>query len=106
MIRVGYFVDTFNLGGAESVVIQLAKQLLNEPMYEPIVIHFGSDVIAARCKQLDIPDIVAPGHKLYKKTITLPLFAFIFRRFLSQLKIKGKKRASKINRKTPTEGKA
>lgn len=87
MIKVGFFVDTFNLGGAETVVLQLAEQLLKEEGYEPLVIHFGSNIIAKKCKELGIQQHLAPGYKYYKKTVTLPLFSFMFYKFIRNTKI-------------------
>ncbi len=82
MKRIGVFIDTFNIGGAETVAINLCRELLKEPDYQPICIHFDADAIAERCNQYGIPQLSAPARQYYKKTTTLPLFAWQFHRFL------------------------
>lgn len=84
MIRVGIFIDTFNIGGAETVAINLAKQLSTESGYQPVIIHFDAAAISERCLQLNIQQLMAPARKYYKKTYTLLFFAWAFRRFLKE----------------------
>lgn len=90
--RVAHFIDTFNHGGAESMVIELCRQLKehaqrdhNEP--RPVVIHFGNDYIDRECREHRIDTLIAPWHGLYKSIYTLPLFALRFARFLKKEKI-------------------
>ena len=87
MIRVGLFIDTYNIGGAETVVLNLGKQLLKESGYEPVVMHFNSDVIKEKCQQFNIPEVSIPAIKYYKKIHTVPVFSIILKKFIQQCKI-------------------
>ena len=87
MIRVGFFIDTYNIGGAETVVLNLSKQLLKEPDFEPLVMHFDSDVIREKCKLFGIPEVSIPGRKYYSKIHTVPIFSLKFKKFIQQCKI-------------------
>ena len=72
-MRVGLVIDTFNLGGAESMVFETAR-LLKESGQSPVLFHFGSEYVSQCAINLGIEHYVIPNHKLYKKGILLPLF--------------------------------
>lgn len=85
-MRVAQFIDTASEGGAETIVLDLCRQL-RERGIEPVLLHFGSEYLQGHAKQLGIEQHVAPGWTQYKSFKTLPLFALQFRRFLRQLNI-------------------
>ena len=85
-MRVGLLIDTFNIGGAESMVFETAK-LLQANGVEPVLLHFNSPYADAFAKQNGIEQHVIPNRKLYKKTIYLPLFAIRTRKFIRSLQL-------------------
>ncbi len=84
MIRVAYFIDTFAIGGAETVMLNLAARLADEPGFEPIVVHGGAEAIVRRCRAHGLRHLDLPAWRFYKKTLTLPLFSVAFARFLKR----------------------
>ncbi|KZZ71146.1 hypothetical protein A3765_23150 [Oleiphilus sp. HI0130] len=85
-MRIGLFIDTDNLGGAETMLLDLAS-LLAENNQTPVIIHFGNPYIDSFCKKKDIEQKVLGQHRLYKKTLYLPLFALAIRTELKQLQL-------------------
>ena len=85
-MRIGLFIDTFNLGGAEVMVFELAN-LLHSAGHTPILLHFGSDYVINHAKQHGMEQYQIPFRHHYKKTVQLPLFALKVRPFLKSLKL-------------------
>lgn len=82
-MRVAQFIDTESAGGAETVVLDLCRQLQGQGL-EPVLLHFGSDYLAARADQEGLEQLVVPGWRQYKSFKTLPSFILQLRRFLRQ----------------------
>ncbi|RFA25150.1 hypothetical protein CAI21_19850 [Alkalilimnicola ehrlichii] len=80
-MRIAQFIDTMNQGGAEHVVLDLAQALGIEG-HEVVVLHFGSPYLKQQCRLLGLTERVVPGHRFYKKTATLPQFAWLFQQYL------------------------
>lgn len=80
-MRVAQFIDTFSRGGAETVAVELSRALAAAG-HEPLLLHFGSEHLAASCRRHDIPQRIVPAYRLYKSTRTLPGFAREFARLL------------------------
>lgn len=85
-MRIGLAIDTFNIGGAETMVIEIAK-LLRKSGHEVILLHFGNEYISRFADEYDFEEVTVPNHGLYKKIYYLPLFAFRTARFLEQLNL-------------------
>ena len=85
-MRIGLFIDTFNLGGAEIMVFELAL-LLKKQGYHPVLLHFGSEYIDAFCSENKLEHYCLPNRKEYKKTLLLPFFAVKTRSFIKKLKL-------------------
>lgn len=80
-MRVAQFIDTEAEGGAETVVLELCRQLQAQAI-EPVLLHFGSPYLSGQAAKSGIEQHVVPGHRWYKSTRTLPLFALQFCRLL------------------------
>ena len=85
-MRVGLFIDTHNLGGAEVVMLELAE-LLKLKSHEPVVMHFGNLYITQKCQALGIENIILTNELLYKKSMTLPVFCWNLSRQIRSLKL-------------------
>ncbi len=85
-MRVGQFIDTDTHGGAETIVLDLCHAL-RERSHVPIVLHFGSEYLRARCRELGFEEQTVPRLDLYKSIVTLPRFAVSFRGFLRRQRI-------------------
>ncbi len=79
--RIAQFIDTFNIGGAEVLVLELSEAL-KSANYQPVICHFGSRELENRAAELGIDTLVVPNHKSYKSTLTLPFFGISFSKFL------------------------
>ncbi len=85
-MKIGLFIDTLNVGGAETTVCELAARL-KEAGHRPVVLHFGNAYVARYCSRGEIMQELVPYRRLYKKALFLPLFALRFSRFLTNLDI-------------------
>ena len=85
-MRIGLLIDSLDIGGAESIVLDTAL-LLKKESHEPIVLHFGNEYLQDFCIKNNIKNQVIPNHKLYKKTIYLPLFIIRSINYIVQLKL-------------------
>ena len=74
MKRIGHFIDTEVIGGAEIIVLEICKRL---PAYgfEPVIFHFKNELLRDRCNQYGIKQKTAFGYRRYKYvwTVSLPL---------------------------------
>lgn len=82
-MRVAQFIDTNTPGGAETIVLELCRQLAAKGL-EPVLLHFGSDYLSERIEQYGIEQHRVPGWKYYKSFKTLPQFIRRFQRFLRE----------------------
>jgi len=85
-VKIAQFIDTFNLGGAETMLIRLSLEL-NKAGHQVIVFHFGNDFIEEVCKKNNIEQVIIPFKDLYQSILTVHLFSFRFAKFLKQHKI-------------------
>jgi glycosyltransferase involved in cell wall biosynthesis len=85
-MRVGQFIDTESAGGAETIALDLCRQLQARAL-EPVLLHFGSSYLEERARHYGIEQQIVPGWRQYKSFTTLPQFALQFRRFLQQQNI-------------------
>ncbi len=86
--RIGHFIETGIAGGAEQVMIDLAKYTTEtHPDFSPVILHFNHPWIREHCERHGIEDQVIPYQRNFKSTLRLPLFALEFSRWLKQQKI-------------------
>jgi glycosyltransferase involved in cell wall biosynthesis len=85
-MRVAQFIDTATEGGAETVVVDLCRQLQSRG-FEPVLLHFGSPYLTERARQFGIEQHVVPGWEHYKSVKSLPRFGLELSRFLRKLHI-------------------
>lgn len=85
-MRIGLFIDTFNLGGAETMLLDIAG-LLETNGHTPILLHFGNPYLDEYARKHGLEQHIVPNHKAYKKTLTLPLFAIKTVSFLKKLNL-------------------
>jgi L-malate glycosyltransferase len=80
-MRIAQFIDTAGEGGAERVLIDLCRHLRSRG-HEVVALHFGSEHLRRECRRYGLDEREVPGWTYYKKTATLPRFAWGFRAFL------------------------
>lgn len=80
-MRIGQFIDTYSLGGAEMVVAELSLAL-TAAGHEPVILHVGNEHLDRHCRRFGLQQRIIPALRAYKSTKTLPLFALQFARFL------------------------
>jgi len=81
MPKVAHFIDSHDPGGAESIVVEICRNI-GKYGYTPAVYHFGNPWLEEKCREYTIPAILVPDYKLYTSSITIPLFTISFIRFL------------------------
>jgi glycosyltransferase involved in cell wall biosynthesis len=86
MIRVAHFIDSPDPGGAETVVIDLTRQLRAAGI-DASILHFGNEWIMQNCDRLNLPHQIAPAYKQYKSGKSLPIFGWRFGRLLRGMKV-------------------
>ena len=86
--RIGHFIETGIAGGAEQVMIDLARYIAETPSgYSPVLLHFDHPWIREQCERFGIEQHVVPFRRNFKSTLRLPLFALEFSRWLKQQRI-------------------
>jgi L-malate glycosyltransferase len=72
-----HFVETGVPGGAERVILDLCRAQAAAGL-RPLVAHFDHPYFLERCAALGIDSFALPKRALFKRSITLPLFAVEF----------------------------
>jgi len=85
-MRIGQFIDTPAVGGAETLVLELCGAL-RERGHEPVLLHFGNRHLERQCAARGIEAWEVPHHRLYKSARRLPLFIWYFSRYLRALRL-------------------
>nr|WP_272876939.1 glycosyltransferase [Marinobacter nauticus] len=86
--RIGHFIETGIAGGAEQVMIDLARFTTETRTdFSPVILHFDHPWIREHCEQHGIENQVIPFQRNFKSTLRLPLFALEFSRWLRQQRI-------------------
>lgn len=80
-MRIGFFIDTENLGGAESILISTLAYLRNAG-HEVVVYSFGNPTIESACLAHGSEMRMAPLRHRYKSASGLPSFAWAFSKAL------------------------
>ncbi|PPI84721.1 hypothetical protein KEHDKFFH_08440 [Marinobacter maroccanus] len=81
--RIGHFIETESFGGAEQVLIDLARfTKANSKTFSPIVLHFGNPWIVQQCEQHGIEQLTIPYRHNFKSALRLPAFIIQFSRWL------------------------
>lgn len=86
MLKIAYFIDSFDPGGAETLVIEICGHV-RKYGYDPEIWHFGNQWLIEKGKDYDIPMFIVPGYRFYKSIYTLPLFTYDLVRFIKKRKI-------------------
>lgn len=86
MNRVGHFIDTEVVGGAEVVLVDLCRGLRDE-QFEPVIFHFHHPQLPALARHLDIRCIALPRYDDYKRPVRLYRFASAFADILEKERI-------------------
>lgn len=85
---IAHFIETDVAGGAEQVLIDLARYANSMPHnFQSVVLHFDHPWISEQCKLYGIEQLVIPFRKNFKSTIRLPLFAWEFGNWLKKKQI-------------------
>ncbi len=88
MKRIGFFIDTQKMGGAEFILLSLCKFLVKENKeMEPVFLHFDNFELEDLLKKEKIKTYIVPNKNLYKSIKTLPFFCYKFRKFVKSLNI-------------------
>ena len=86
MPKVAHFIDSHDPGGAETLVIEICRKI-EARGYMPEVYHFGNPWLEDKCREYNIPTLMAPGHRWYKSARTLLVFTPVFARFLKAQRV-------------------
>lgn len=82
-MKIGQFIDTDNIGGAETMLARLSISLSKQG-HEVVVFHFGNEYLEEICKKHNIKNVIIPFHKLYKSIVTVVFFSLKFAQLLKQ----------------------
>lgn len=85
-MRIAQFIDTNNIGGAETMLLRLSLGLKKRGE-EVIVFHFGNHYLEQECAEAEIETVLIPFHKNYKSIFTVPIFSIKFARLLKNHQI-------------------
>jgi glycosyltransferase involved in cell wall biosynthesis len=85
-MRIAQFIDTNNIGGAETMLLRLSLGLKKRGE-EVIVFHFGNHYLEQECAEAKIKTVLIPFHKDYKSIFTVPIFSIKFARLLKNHQI-------------------
>jgi len=85
-LRIAHFIETNIPGGAEQVLIDLARYTQDNTAFRPVVLHFKHPFFSEHCEKYGIEQLIIPENiQVYFKSIkTLALFAWHMGRFLKQ----------------------
>ena len=83
--KVVHFIDSDDPGGAETLVIEICRNLASRMDVE--IYHFGNKWIEKACDELNISHKIAPGLFFYKRIATIPLFSLVFSLFLKKNRV-------------------
>lgn len=86
MTKIGYFIDSSDPGGAETLLIEIASRV-KEHRYDVEVFHFGNDWLERKCAERKITSTIVPGEMLYKSKYTLLAFCFFLGIYIRYKKI-------------------
>jgi len=87
-IRIAHFIETDIPGGAEQVLLDLCQYINKQSSnIECVLITFEHPWFKKQCNARNIKYIEAPFRDDFKRTITLPIFAWKFGRWLKKQNI-------------------
>jgi len=82
-MRIAQFINTSNVGGAETMLARLSCQLSAEG-HELIIFHFGNAYLEKICHDNNIENKIVPFAKLFHSIFTAQLFSLKFGRLLRE----------------------
>ena len=80
-IKIAFFIDSLDPGGAETLVRDMANTLQHTGD-DVIIYHFGNPWLEAQCNRLGIRQYCLHHRRWFKKTLLLPFFSLYFSRVL------------------------
>ena len=86
MKKIVHFIDSDDPGGAETLIIDLARALKKHG-YRSEVMFFGNSWLEEYCGKYGIPFHIVPYESLYRSKYTLPLFVLLFPWYLKKYRI-------------------
>lgn len=86
-MKVAQFIDTMDVGGAETMMFRLSEQLVKSGV-DVTVFHFGNQFLAQMCEQAGIKHQQVVGRSQYCSIFKVHLFALRFARLLKQQQFK------------------
>lgn len=80
---IAQFVDTDNIGGAETMLVRLSLAL-KQSGHQVIIFHFGNHYLEDFCEENQIKQVLIPDAKLYRSIFTVQIFSIRFASLLRQ----------------------
>lgn len=82
---IGQFITSMDSGGAESMVVDLARSIKKTGEHDVFVFTFGNEYISLLCRKHKVKHITLPEDiQKFKAMYNWPLFAFAFALFLKR----------------------
>lgn len=85
-MKIAQFIDTLNIGGAETMLVRLSISLAQHG-HEVTIYHFGNPYIHDSCEKHRINQVIIPFLDLYKSLLTVYIFSLKFAKLLKKHKI-------------------
>jgi len=85
-MKIAQFIDSDDIGGAESMLISLSRALITQG-HEVVIFHLGNQYISADCQKYGLSEVIIPQKHLYRSIMTVFLFSILFARLLRSHKI-------------------
>ncbi len=85
-MKIAQFIDTLNVGGAETMLVRLSVNLAQYG-HEVTIYHFGNPYIHNSCEKHGLNQVIIPFVGLYKSLLTVYIFSLKFARLLKKHKI-------------------
>ncbi len=84
-MKIAQFIDTLDVGGAETMLVRLAKAQ-QKSGHEVVIFHLGSHYLVNVCKENNLQQQIIPKPHWYKSLKTILLFTFKFSALLKKQK--------------------
>jgi glycosyltransferase involved in cell wall biosynthesis len=85
-MKVAQFIDTADIGGAETVMLELSRELRNLDV-EVIIVHLNNGKLVELAKKHQLNTVSLPFSRYYRSIFTLPIFIIKFSIWLKKNKI-------------------
>ncbi len=85
-MKIAQFIDSDDIGGAESMLISLSRELIVQG-HKVVIFHFGNQYVDNACQKYGLTQVSIPYKKLYSSIITIFFFSILFSRLLRRYRI-------------------